>query len=594
MNKQEQNDRNAAPRAKRGRKYGLIGAGAFVLAAGAFLYYAGVSPARQQTVAAVPGTAAPVDLSTAQFATVKRGDVKISLLAPGTVETKETTSIVSQIEGSSKILWVIDEGTMVKKGDKLIELEADGLDDRLYQQNADVMKGEAQFNTAEQALRMQELQNDSDLLSAENAVNIAELNLKKYNEGSYAQDTLQKQSNITIAEEELKRANQTLEWTRKLVDKGYVSSGDLESDQLTVKKQEIQLDLAKKDLNVYENYDHKADEMTMENSLREAKANLEKVKLDNQFKLKSKQIDVDSAKASLEHEKTRLAELQDQKRATVMYAPRDGMVVFANGDDRRDDFSVIVGADVRNRQKLLELPNFSAWMVETKVHESVIQQVKAGMEARIAVDAFPNRTIVGTVSKISVMPDSTGRWMSPDVKQYIVNVEIDPPAGMQLKPGMSSRNEILLDNLKNVLYVPIQAVSSHAGKPYVMLRDDSGVRERAIEVGKANDAVVEVKSGLEEGDQVMLLASGGNVAGMSQREAAPGAEGPQGQRGEGPRGQEPGAESQGGPGMRGAPAPEGKQTSGPARGIGESGPASEPIAEKPASLNSSAAQAPRG
>jgi RND family efflux transporter MFP subunit len=506
-------NRESRPRA-RGRRLVWIGLTLAVVAAVGVPILRSSGPSGG--TAAADNKTTPLDPGKQVFAKVERGDLLISILVPGTIETSNSTTIVNRIEGEAKIIWVIDEGSLVKAGDKLVELEASGLDERIYEQRADVLRGEADYNSAMQDMKMQEQENMSNLLSAENAVEMTALELKKYEEGSYRQNQLTKTSDITIADLELQRAMERRDWTDKLVEKGYVSAGELEADDLTVKKQEIQLDQAKNALDVFENYEAKSEFLRLRNELREAQAVLERTKLDNQFKLRSRQIALETAEAELDHEKIRLAQLEEQLAYTTLSAPQDGMVVYPDERDRWNPVSIEIGADVRNRQQLLELPDFSAWTIEAKVHESVIQQVGEGLHAYVSVDAFPNAHLTGRVSKISVMPDSGNRWVSPDVKLYSVNLDIGSP-NLPLKPGMTTKNEIVLAELKDVLYVSIRAVSSVGEQAYAMVKGETGVAKTPIEIGRANDRFVEVRSGLREGDQVMLTAQAGGVAGLIQR-----------------------------------------------------------------------------
>ena len=81
--------------------------------------------------------------------------------------------------------------------------------------------------------------------------------------------------------------------------------------------------------------------------------------------------------------------------------------------------------------------------VNTKVHESMIDQVSRGLPARIRVDAAPNEPLTGTVESVAPLPDPTS-FFSSDIKVYTTLVTIDKglPA---LRPGMSAEVEILID-----------------------------------------------------------------------------------------------------------------------------------------------------
>src|SRR5690606_510199 len=112
------------------------------------------------------------------------------------------------------------------------------------------------------------------------------------------------------------------------------------------------------------------------------------------------------------------------------------------------------------------------------VHESQIKKIKVGQKARIRIVGATDETLTGTVSKVSILPDQQNRWMNPDVKVYAVKVSID---GVHpwLKPGGSAEVEILVAELHDVLYVPIQAVSDSMGERVCYV--ESGIRpERRV------------------------------------------------------------------------------------------------------------------
>jgi hypothetical protein len=177
------------------------------------------------------------------------------------------------------------------------------------------------------------------------------------------------------------------------------------------------------------------------------------------------------------------------------------------------------------------------------------------------------------------MPDSGNRWMSPDVKVYTVDLDIGAP-NLPLKPGMTTKNEIVLAELDGVLYVPISAVSSQGRQAYAMVKGETGVRKTPIQIGKANDRFVEVREGLREGDEVMLMAQAGGVAGLIQRPSGQQREEREGGGGEGRRrgnreGRPAGAGDQA-PGMTRQPDQEGGRRG---EGAGRIGQAEPPVVE---------------
>ena len=203
-------------------------------------------------------------------------------------------------------------------------------------------------------------------------------------------------------------------------------------------------------------------------------------------------------KATWELEKAKEAKLERQIKNCKLYAPNDGLVVYANDPNRFGGSNapqVEEGATVRERQKIFSLPDVTRMRVNTKVHESMINMITPGLRARIRVDAFAESPMTGTVESVSPMADQTS-FFNSDVKVYSTLVPIDKGVP-GLRPGMTAEVEILITELDDVLSVPVQAVLEFKGKDHVTVRTPDGdIEWREVTLGITNDTHVEVKEGL--------------------------------------------------------------------------------------------------
>jgi HlyD family secretion protein len=140
--------------------------------------------------------------------------------------------------------------------------------------------------------------------------------------------------------------------------------------------------------------------------------------------------------------------------------------------------------------------------VQGKVDEADIAHVYLGQPARIKVESFRDRTFLGHVTKIAPMGVE-----KDNVTTFEVRVSINNPGG-ELKSQMTANAEILLDEHKNVLTVPENAVIYDSQKSTVVEIPDKtqkdGFRKVPITVGLSNGSVTEIVSGLKEGDEVVL------------------------------------------------------------------------------------------
>jgi hypothetical protein len=104
--------------------------------------------------------------------------------------------------------------------------------------------------------------------------------------------------------------------------------------------------------------------------------------------------------------------------------------------------------------------------------------------------------------------------MNPDLKVYVTTIAIEGVRDW-LKPGMSSKVEILVDRLPDVVYIPIQAITPMDGKQFCYVLKAGGQEQREVEAGDFNDEFIEIKKGIQEGEQVCLRAP-------EESESAPG------------------------------------------------------------------------
>jgi hypothetical protein len=144
--------------------------------------------------------------------------------------------------------------------------------------------------------------------------------------------------------------------------------------------------------------------------------------------------------------------------------------------------------------------------VEIKVQETWINKIDVNQPAKITTTAFPDEVFAGKVLRKAPMADSKSYSLMADVKVYTTDVSIEGTYDY-LRTGMTAKVEILIDELENVLYVPIQSVVTEEDddeKKACYVSTDKGPKRREVEIGLFNDDFVEIKNGLEEGEQVLL------------------------------------------------------------------------------------------
>ena len=159
-----------------------------------------------------------------QTHTVRRGDVRIFVRQKGTIEAEDPCRVTCPIEGRSTILDIVPEGSLVAAGDVLFTLDVSEQEDKVLQQRIAESSAFQGLANANEQLEIQKLQNESDVKQAELKVLFAELDLRQYKQGELPQELRSLEAEITLAEEELKRSEETRDWSKKLLAKGYIAS----------------------------------------------------------------------------------------------------------------------------------------------------------------------------------------------------------------------------------------------------------------------------------------------------------------------------------------------------------------------------------
>jgi HlyD family secretion protein len=503
---------------------------------------------------------------------VRRGPLRITVTEGGSLQSLNPTTVASSVKGETKIVAVVAEGTQITPADVaagrvLVELDRSNLEKDRQRQVVTVSASGAELARAQEALKIQENQNESDLRKAALAVEFARIDLQKYVGSALAttleeraaeadaldlkalasdaalggealQERRKRESEIDLAKEEVTRATDKLRWTDDLLSKGYVSKDERAADDLALKRQNVAFEQATTALSIFLTYEFGKQVRTLVSNLRESKDEVLRAKRRADSEVTSKRAEAKGKEDKLRLDEEELARIDGEIQSTTIRARNPGLVVYASSEDRGnwmgDEKPIQPGATIRERQPILSIPDPKSLGVRVNVHESALSKVKPGMRASVVVDAFPDKVLAGRVEKMATLPNSSNRWQNPDLKLYATDIVIEDPPD-RVRPGMSARVEILVAEIESTLYVPAQAVAMHAGKPSVWRREAGVATPTAVRVGASNDRYVEVLDGVAEGDVVLLAPPRSPAqAGEADGTKAPG--GRDGRPGRGPRG----------------------------------------------------------
>ena len=480
-------------------------------------------------------------------ADVRRGPLRISEVVKGNLEAKNSISLKSEIQGRSTIIFLEEEGTMVEKDQLVVELDVSQLEDDLVRQEIEVKNAEANYTKAKEQYEIQVIQNESDIAAAELALELARLDLAKYlGEGDYIEqiaDELQStagaleagdevvedirmpgedavelegggewhnelakaKETVLLREEDLNQAIKELNASTLLHDEEFISDSEFEGDELAAKRAEIQLDQARRELQLMVKFGNRRKLAELEADVATRDRDVDKTEKQALARLADFLAARESSSYTLERERQQLEEMRSQVSKSKIYAPEAGLLVYARERSRWGQGDAIdEGTEVRERQVIATIPRAGGMTVQASVHETKLKKIEVGQSCLVTIDAFPNKVFDGRVDFVAVMADS-GSWRSnPNQRLYkadIALLETTP----QMRPGMSASVEILVDDLDDVHYVPRQCVFVDGGESIVFLVDDGEAVRTPVKVGMDNTKWVVIEEGVEEG-QIVAMA----------------------------------------------------------------------------------------
>ena len=402
-------------------------------------------------------------------------------------------------QGSTRIISLVPEGTLVSEGDVVCELDSAALRDELQSQSIRWEQAQSWVNQAREILK------------------VAKISYQEYKDGIYLQDLQQVEKYIEICEIQLKQSKDLVSWSRDMASKSMLGMSQVRASEYGEERSQIALVEAK-------GMRRRLIDFTGPRLLKNLEA-----------KISAVQADLLAQESSFQLEDDRRRKLQRMIDLCILKAPRAGMVAYAT-DTSGPGWSptstlMAQGVTVRQGQTIVLLPDPSRMRAKVRVNESKMSQVFPGQTTSIRIEAFPDHPMTGKVKEITPIPAAASMGNS-DVKLYYANVEIDAGSFEGLRTGLSAQVAFEVDHKSDVTRIPIDAIRWADGQSFAAIPrvDRQGFDWKKIELGLIGSNVAEVKSGLKPGDRVIakpeFLPSPGNGSRRISGPVAIGAGGP--------------------------------------------------------------------
>jgi len=241
-------------------------------------------------------------------------------------------------------------------------------------------------------------------------------------------------------------------------------------------------------------------------TIRQAQLDLEKSKrtfeqAKKNYYVKEKQLaaKMQEVSASLNQTNNKLDMLNNALKEFTVVAPKDGMVIYQrewNGKKKG------VGSSVSPWEPTVAtLPDLSTMISKTYVNEVDIRKVEMNQKVKVTLDAYPDKKLTGIVTAVANVGEQNPK---SDAKVFEVSIQINEK-DTTLRPSMTTGNNIIVGKLKNVLFIPLEAIHHDGDRlTYAFVKDGLSFVKREIKIGQTNENNAVVKQGLAQNEMVYL------------------------------------------------------------------------------------------
>lgn len=391
---------------------------------------------------------------------VRRAELAISLEELGVVESTRVAKIVAPFEG--RVMMITGDGTAVRKGDVVAVLETSSIEESLENEVDKLNDAKKDLEAAIEKMRRDLRSNALDLAAAQAQLDLARVELEQVNQNLSELEYL-KTRNI-VADDQVRRA---------LFEMG-------QSETST----------RRRDMNL------RGESIGSQNTRATNSLALERIDLRGQLTLGN------------------VMRLNSRVQDAQIYAPVDGLFLRT----KRWQWSLRrmverqIGEQVNEGEELGTIPDLSAIIIRTQIPEDRVRQVTPGTPVEVRLDSLGNLRMDGIIERIAPIAieretsaggritASGDRLSGEKVFEAVVTLS---RADERLKPGLTARCRVMLENLGTPLTVPLGSVLTRDGRHYVGVWEQGKMQIRSIEPGATDGNVVEIRGGLAEGEQVL-------------------------------------------------------------------------------------------
>jgi HlyD family secretion protein len=434
-------------------------------------------------------------------AEVREGPFRVSIVEAGTLQALRSVTYASSIQSNqAKIVALAPEGRLVQKGDLLVLFDAAPFEEEIRRSQALLSQAEADLAKSREDLKLQGIQNREELSAARLRVEKNELELKDVQEGKGRVKEDEAAQTVANAERELAKAQSQLDDLKPLLAEGFITRMELERAEQQVARAKEDLALARRRRDALVNYGRPLELSQARSDAQASRETLHQLESAASYRTAQKQATIASAQSRIQEASAKLELAKQQLARCEVRAEVPGIVVYKDVFFGSEQRKPQVGDQVWANQPLIILPDISRMVVETRVRETDIHKVERNQNVSVRVEAYPDLRLTGKVTLVGTLAQEERERRG--TKFFSVTIQVDQ-SEPRLRPGMTARVQIEVEERKQALYVPLEAVFERNGRSIVYL---TGRRPtpREVVLGPSNADFVVIEKGLARGQRVRL------------------------------------------------------------------------------------------
>ncbi|MCP4725051.1 MAG: HlyD family efflux transporter periplasmic adaptor subunit [bacterium] len=269
------------------------------------------------------------------------------------------------------------------------------------------------------------------------------------------------------------------------------------TDEKNVQNTNFSLENAKLNLQLAQ-FESEITKKEMQLQLDIARIDSKKVQVEIGARVLTRQYRLENAENAIDAAQNTIDSYDFQINLYTVLAPFSGLVVYTESGWPTPK-KVQLGDTPYPMQTLMQLPDLSSIKATIYVNDLDINNIWNGQTGRLRLESYPDEVYTGKVTRIAYLSQKTTTSYYSNLKVVEVELLLDE-ANEKFRPGMSAHAELVVDNVKEALIIPMSSVFEFDGSPSVLM-DNGDLRE--VQLGRYCECKVEVLSGLDEGDEIV-------------------------------------------------------------------------------------------